>query len=170
MKRQFFFNSNDYWGFLVILISFLAAIWLSVVPLPDWMMLLWPVWPVLLLIFWAVYLPNVVGLGLAWGIGLLMDVIQYTKLGEHALAFCTVYFLSYIMRRQIKAFPMWAQAARVGLIIVVYQLFIAAIQGVLFHWSQFWLFLLPVAASLVIWPWAALLMRNIAVRFYVHRM
>lgn len=168
IKNRHFIRSKDYWGFFVILLSFLAAICLSILPLPLWMNNLWPLWIVLVLIFWAAYLPHVLSPWVVWFVGLLNDVIQGSWLGEHALAFTVVYFISYWMSRQIKVFPLWAQIAKIAMILFVYQALIAICQQN--SLKDIFFFIFPLLTSLILWPWMLFLMRGIAMKFYIHHM
>jgi rod shape-determining protein MreD len=82
LKSHYFISIHNFWGFLAVLMSFLFALCLSILPIPLWMNHLWPFWPVLMLIFWAAYLPKVVSPWLVWFIGLLDDVMQGSLLGR----------------------------------------------------------------------------------------
>lgn len=168
IKKRNFISSSDYWGFLVMLLSFFVAIVLSTLSLPLWMQSVWPLWVVLVLIFWSVYLPHVVSPWVIWFLGLLSDVIHGSLLGEHALSYILIYFFAYSMNRQIKSFPLWEQMLRIVMIILLYQGCIMMIQGV--SLNHIWLFMLPVLTSLILWPWILFLMRSIVIRFYIHQM
>ena len=72
-------------GGWIIVTSFLAALALTVLPLPDWVALIRPEWVALVLIYWCMALPGRVGVGFAWITGLLLDVLRAGLLGQHAL-------------------------------------------------------------------------------------
>ena len=69
-------RSNGLW---VIVVTFIVAMLLSVVALPDsipWELgYLRPQWVVLVLIYWIIALPHRIGIVVAWLIGLLLDVL-----------------------------------------------------------------------------------------------
>lgn len=168
MKRKKSVRHSERGGSVVVLISFVLALCLDIMPLPPWMSSLWPLWTVLILIFWVAYLPHVLSPWVAWFIGLFEDVLQGGFLGEHALGLIFVYFLAHNMSRQIKAFSLLPQMTKIFSILLMYQIFILIVQGVPLKESL--LFLLPVLISLLLWPWILFLMRGIAIRFYIHRM
>ena len=62
----------------------------------------------LALVFWAVHQPHMVGVGVAFGLGLLMDVHQGAVLGQHALAYAVLGYLGWLIRRRLLWFtPEW---------------------------------------------------------------
>lgn len=58
-------------GGWVILLSFIIALLLTTIPLPgllaDWR----PAWVAMMLIYWCIVLPERVGVGIAWLLGLI---------------------------------------------------------------------------------------------------
>src|SRR4051812_37770357 len=105
----------------VIAFSFLVAVTLSIVPMPIWTEGFRPAWVVLLMIYWIIVIPTSVSLGGAWVLGLLLDMLNGTLLGEHAMAMCIVAYLSLKFQRQLRVFPFWQQTLGVFLLIGIYQ-------------------------------------------------
>lgn len=159
---------KNYTGFFVMLALFILSISLSILPIPLWMVNLWPLWSILILIFLVAYLPDVIPLWLIWLMGLLYDVMQGSLLGEHALGFIGVYFLTSRTSQQIKSFPLLTQMIKIAFILINYQLVILFCQG--FAIRDLFLSFLPIITSLILWPWILFLMRKIALPFYIHQM
>lgn len=67
----------------------------------------------LTLVFWAIHQPLRVGVGTAFLFGLLMDVHQGALLGQHALAYALLGFLSITIHRRVLWFPVLSQAIQV---------------------------------------------------------
>ena len=88
--------------------SLLAALALNMLPLgrvvwlPDLLMLL--------LAFWSVHQPQRVGMGLAFVLGLCMDVQHSALLGQHALVYCLLLFGAKSVRRRLLWFSLPVQA------------------------------------------------------------
>ncbi|MDH5540857.1 MAG: rod shape-determining protein MreD [Rhizobacter sp.] len=83
----------------------------------------WPARPDLLalvIVFWNVHEPRRVGVGVAFLMGLLMDVHQGAVLGQHALAYTLLSFLAITVHRRLSAFT------PVGQMLQVIPLFFAA--------------------------------------------
>ena len=85
---------------LALLANFLP--WKSVALAPDFV--------ALVLVFWCVRQPRLVGLGVAWTLGLLTDAGNGVLLGQHALAYSVLAFLSIWLSRRILWFGSAQQA------------------------------------------------------------
>ena len=78
-----------------IFLTLVIALVLAFLPMPEWTTWLRPAWVLMILIYWAMTVPYRVSIGVAWMVGLMVDLLNGTLLGEHALAFTTViYFVS----------------------------------------------------------------------------
>lgn len=73
---------------LCIALSFVAASALNVYPLGFALAAYRPMTLLLVLIFWAIYEPRYVGVGVAFAVGLAADLLLDTRLGHQA--FCAV--------------------------------------------------------------------------------
>lgn len=74
--------------YLVMAISFILASVLSVYPLSVNLALLRPMWMVMVMIFWLIFQPTLIGAGLAFFIGIASDLLLDTRLGMQA--FCAI--------------------------------------------------------------------------------
>ena len=88
---------------LALLANFLP--WRSVALAPDFV--------ALVLVFWCVRQPRLVGLGAGWALGLLIDAGNGVLMGQHALAYSLLAFASITLSRRILWFPLWGQALHV---------------------------------------------------------
>ena len=88
--------------------SLLAALALNMLPLGR---VVWtPDWVQLLLAFWGMREPRRVGMGLAFALGLCIDVHQSALLGQHALVYCALVFAMHLSRRRLLWYSPLAQA------------------------------------------------------------
>src|ERR671916_2935593 len=99
--------------------SFAIALLLNFLPWKD--MRLVPDFVALVLAFWCVRHPRVVGLGVAWAVGLLVDAGNGVLLGQHALAYSLLAFLSIWLSRRILWFGFALQAMHVGAMLAAAQ-------------------------------------------------
>ncbi len=67
----------------------------------------------LVLVFWNVHQPLRVGVGIAFLLGLLMDVHQGALFGQNALAYTLLSFLAVTMHRRLLWFSVFEQALQV---------------------------------------------------------
>lgn len=133
-----------------IVLSFVAALVLSFLPWRD--LRLVPDFVGLVLMFWCVHQPRLVGLGVAWTLGLLVDAGNGVLLGQHALAYSLLAFLSIWLSRRILWFGPWLQALHVGAMLVVVQsvtLLVRLVAGDPYPGAA--VFVGPVAGALL-WP------------------
>ena len=90
-----------------VVIAFIAAIALEVVPLPDFLQPVRPPLPIMVLIYWAMMWPERFGLIAAFIIGICLDILHGQLLGQNALALCVVTYLTLRFHLQIRIFPLW---------------------------------------------------------------
>ena len=96
---------------VALLLNFLP--WSSIALAPDFV--------ALVLVFWCVRQPRLVGLGAGWLLGLLVDVGNGVLLGQHALAYSLLAFASITLSRRILWFPLWGQVLHVAALLVFAQ-------------------------------------------------
>lgn len=155
-------------GIFLIATSFLLALLLSILPLPTWLEFIWPAWLPLILIYWVIALPHRISLGIAWLLGLLLDSLYGTLLGEHAMALAIITYIADHFHRQIRMFPILQQAVSIFFLILAYQTLLVWMQGMLGLFENFYLFWLSALTSMLLWPWLYVLLRGLRQRFYVY--
>lgn len=104
-----------------IVASLVAGLALNMLPLGrvPWM----PDLLMVLLAFWGMQQPSRVGMGVAFVLGLCMDVSQSALLGQHALAYSVLLFGVQEVRRRLLWFGAWVQALQmIGLFAAVHAL------------------------------------------------
>ncbi len=72
----------------------------------------------LALLYWCIREPRLIGVGIAWCLGLLMDVADATLFGQHALAYAVLAYAAEYFRRRVLRFPLWQQAAQVAALLL----------------------------------------------------
>lgn len=150
-------------GMWVIAASFILAMILSVVSMPQFVPVelgyLRPEWVPLVLIYWIIALPHRIGIATAWIVGLLVDVLLGTLLGQHALSFIFIAYIASSLYQRMRMFSVWQQSLIVFAMIGLNQLinfWIESIAG-LVEWSMWYLF--PSIVSAMLWPWIFLILR-----------
>jgi rod shape-determining protein MreD len=102
-----------------IVASFVAALVVDFLPWGD--VRLAPQLAAIVLVFWCVRQPRMVGLGIGWTLGLIADAGNGVLLGQHALAYSLLAFLAVTLARRILWFGPWGQALHVGVLLLVAQ-------------------------------------------------
>lgn len=93
----------------VIIISFFIAIVLTMLTYPDSMRYMIPNWVLLVLFYWCLVAPDRVGVFTGWSVGLFVDILNFTVLGQHALTQALVALIAVSAARKILAYPLWQQ-------------------------------------------------------------
>ncbi len=104
-------------------VSLLVGCLITVIPLPqDWG---WyrPELLVLLVIYWVMAMPQQVGIGMAFAVGLLYDIIEFGTLGLHALAMVAVAYVCLLSYQRIRNYALWQQSAWVFILVGIHQIF-----------------------------------------------
>lgn len=138
-----------------ILVSSLAGLLLAIVPLPSWLAPFRPDFLMLLVIYWSLSAPHIAGLLFAWLCGFGIDVLQGLALGQHALAFLVVAFLTHKWQLRMRIFPVWQQAGAVFALLFIYQFIVFWTDGVIGSPVTSWQRWLPTLTGALAWPLAS---------------
>jgi rod shape-determining protein MreD len=135
---------------LFVLMTILSAFLINILPWGQWYGV--PDMVALVLVFWSIHQPRMVGIGLAFFMGLMMDVHDATLLGQHALAYTLLSYFAIMIHRRVLWFPMATQALHILPLLVMAQ----AVQLVvrMFVSGKFpgWLYFLESLTATAVWP------------------
>lgn len=141
-------------------VSLCLALILTLLPMPSWIAALRPAWVLLVLIFWALVLPGRQSITLAWIMGIMLDVLNGTLLGEHALALTLVIYLAARLNNQLRMVSLFQQGMAVFGLVLIYLFTLFCIQGFLGVLPEGWFYWLPPVTSMVLWPWIYVILRD----------
>ena len=102
----------------ILPLSLLVALLLMLLPMPPALQPLRPYWLALVLAYWVMEDPDRVGLGLAFVIGVVADLVVGTLLGEQALRLVVITFILQRFRARLRFFPMSQQALAIGALLL----------------------------------------------------
>lgn len=156
-----------YQGTGIIIASFIIAFMLTAMPLPDWAQAWRPVWPAMVLIYWCMALPQRIGIGVAWCIGLLLDVQQGTLLGQHALGYTIIAFITLAVHQRVRVCSLPKQALVVCSILFVYMLISLWTRAMTGYPPQQWTYWMPPVTSMLLWPWLFVILRDLRRKYRV---
>lgn len=138
-------------------LGFLSALALSILPMPELISIFRPPWVLLLVLYIEYYLPGQFKLAALLIVGLLLDVLLSTVIGEHSFALLLVTWIASTKSRRLRFFSLFQQICVIGFFCLLYQsviLFIDALLG--FNYSL----VMPVTSAIlgmIIWPWIRVL-------------
>lgn len=141
-------------------ISLLVALLLTAIPLPDWAQAWRPAWVAITVIYWCLAIPERIGVFVAWSIGLVLDVLHGSILGQHALGLATVGYIAVLYHQRIRVFPLVQQSLVVGSMVFFYLGGMSFIYNVLGSRHYGLDYLLGAVTSALLWPWAYIVLRD----------
>lgn len=145
----------------LVALTIIAAILLALLPLPEVLSDLKPYWVALVVIYWAMETRNILNMGIAFLIGLLLDVLSGSLMGLHALSLVVMVFLVKRFRSRLRFFPPWQQALSVLALLVNDRIILIWITALLGEEIPTWKYWLSPLIGMVIWPWLFLFLDRI---------
>jgi len=140
-----------------ILVSFALALFLNFLPWKNVAVV--PDFVALVVTFWCVRQPRLVGLGAAWVLGLITDVGNGVLLGQHALAYSLLAFAAITLSRRILWFGYWGQTLHVAALLIFAQAVGMAVRMAVGADFPGWIILVGPLIGAVLWaPVSALLL------------
>ena len=152
---------------LIILLTFLVALMASIMPLPLSVDAFRPDWVLVVLLYWSLALPSRVNVISAWVMGFILDVLLGSTLGVHAGAMAISVYIVAGNFQKIRNFSVWQQALIVGVLSALYHLIVFWLQRFLTDAVFLPSYLYPVFTTIILWPWAFLLLRKIRRNFRI---
>ena len=149
--------------------AFIIALGLSILPLPGFVSIFRPPWVLLLALYIEYYVPGKSNISILLFVGLLLDVLLSTVIGEHAFALLSVAWIASSRSRRFQFFSMSQQICLIGFFCLLYQALISFMDALFaFHYS----IIMPFASallSMLVWPWIRLLGESFLLNQLTHR-
>ncbi len=152
---------------LILILTFAVSLLLAVMPLPIWAHPLRPQWPLLVLIYWAMAIPERIGIGSAWTLGIVVDLLTSSLLGLHAMGYSIVVYIIIQLHRRIRVFPLWQQAVGIFLLLLLeyfLKIWLLGFTQKIPERESLWIS--PVI-SMILWPWIYIVLRDLRRRFNI---
>ena len=119
------------------------APWPSLVPSPDVI--------AALLVVWNIRSPGRLGLGIAWLLGIVMDVHQGVLLGQHALAYSVLSYGAISLHRRLDGFSLKGQASHVFALFALSTTIVTLVRMMAESVTPNWLVILSPAVNTLVW-------------------
>ncbi len=155
-------------GGFIIIATFILALILTILPLPEWARPFRPAWHSLVLIYWCMATPQRVGVGVGWLLGLIVDVITNTLLGQHALELAVTAFIVAKLHRRMRVFPLWQQAIGVFLLLMLEEIFSIIVMGAIHRPTPALSYWATPFIGMLLWLWISIILRDLRQRFKVN--
>lgn len=135
---------------LFIAFTLIGAFLLNLLPWGTWVGV--PDFVALVLIFWSIHQPRKVGIGVAFFMGLMMDVHDASLLGENALAYTLLSYFAIMIHRRVLWFPLATQALHIVPLLLVTQAVQLVIRMLVSGKFPGWLYFSESLVSVLLWP------------------
>jgi len=152
---------------VIILLTLLLSLIAAIMPMPISIDTFRPDWVLVVTMYWAIALPSRVNVITAWVMGLLLDILLGSILGIHAAAMAMTIYIASGNFQKIRNFSLWQQSLVIGVLAALYHLIVFWLQRLLTDVVFLPSYLYPVITSMILWPWAFLLLRKTRQHFKI---
>ena len=153
----------------LIFLTIVTAVLLTLIPLPGILSPLKPYWVALVIIYWSLETQDIISMGMAFLIGLVLDVLSGSLMGLHALSLVVMVFLVQRFRSRLRFFPPWQQALSVLALLVNDRIILIWITALMGEPLPIWKYWLPPLVGMALWPWLFLLLDRIRAMSRQHK-
>jgi len=135
-----------------IILSLVLAFALTILPIRAEWIVYRPEWIALTFVHWGLVSPNKSSLTLAWFVGLMIDAVYGSIIGQHALGFTIVLFITLRTRSRLVLDSFFQQMFLLCLVLGTYLLINLWILGITGNSPSGWSYWITVCSSLIVWP------------------
>lgn len=143
-----------------VLLTLLLGLVGNVLPVSGVALAVKPDFLALVLLFWCIREPRLIGVGIAWCLGLLMDVADATVFGQHALAYAVLAYAAEYFRRRVLRFPLWQQAAQVAVLLLFCSALVVLVRVVGGAPLPRWTYAVGSLTGALLWPVLTVLLQS----------
>lgn len=155
-------------GLFILWLTLILALVLTILPLPEWARAYRPQWVSLVLLYWCIALPHRIGVGTGFLLGIVLDILTGTLLGQQGLSLALLAYCGRQFRTQLRVSPLGQQAWGVLILLLglhlLNQLITGAISRLPPHLGYWWV---PVMSALL-WPWFFVTLRHLRRRYQIN--
>ena len=144
---------------LFVAVTLIVALLLNLLPLTGTTLTLRPDFLAVVLLYWCIQAPRYVGVGIAWFMGLMMDVGDATVFGQHALAYAFLAYAAEYFRRRVLRFPLWQQAAQVAVLLALCAALVLLVRIVGGAPMPSWWYFASALTGAFLWPFVSVLLQ-----------
>jgi rod shape-determining protein MreD len=143
-----------------ILLTFLMGLLVNLMPMTGMALVLRPDFLMLVVLYWCIQEPRYVGVGVAWLLGVVMDVADATVFGQHALSYAVLAYAAEYFRRRVLRFPLWQQAPQVAVLLLACSALVLLVRFVGGAPFPGWMYFVPPLVGALLWPLLSVLLQR----------
>jgi rod shape-determining protein MreD len=135
-----------------VVLTLALAVLANTLPASGLVLAFKPDFVALTLLYWCIQAPRYVGVGVSWTMGLMMDVVDATLFGQHALAYAVLAYAAEYFRRRVLRFPLWQQAVQVAVLLAACAALVLVIRWIGGAPLPRWTYAVPPIVGALLWP------------------
>jgi rod shape-determining protein MreD len=135
-----------------VALTLFAGFIANLLPVSASVAMLKPDFLALVILYWSIQEPRLMGVAIAWFAGLFMDVADATLFGQHALAYAFLAYAAEYFRRRVLRFTLWHQAAQVAALLVLCAGLVLLVRVVGGAPLPRWTYFVPSLVGALVWP------------------
>ncbi len=143
-----------------IAFTMLAGFIANLMPVTGYVLMLKPDFLALVILYWCIQEPRMMGVGFAWFAGLFMDVADATLFGQHALAYAVLAYAAVFFRRRVLRFTLWHQAAQVAVLLLFCAALVLLVRVVAGAPLPRWTYFVSPLVGALVWPVLSILLQR----------
>ena len=136
----------------LVYLNLIMAVLVKLMPFDKVILVLRPDFVALTLLYWNIHQPQQAGMGIAFLCGLVMDVVDTSMMGQHAIAYCLMTFFALILHRRLRLFSAFRQIPAVLWILLLGQAMIFLTGILAGTYIPEWYFFLGSVTGALCWP------------------
>lgn len=145
----------------LIYLSLFVALLLNLVISDHIALVIRPDFVALALLYWNIHQPRHSGMSLAFVSGIIMDVVNTSTMGQHALIYCVITFFALLFYRRLRMFNIFRQIPAIWWILLLAQTLLLIIGTLTGTYLPDWRILLTSLSGGLIWPFVAILLTSL---------
>jgi rod shape-determining protein MreD len=142
-----------------VMLTLLLGLIGNLLPMSGGALMLKPDFLALAILYWCIQEPRLIGVGIAWCVGLVMDVADATVFGQHALAYAVLAYAAEYFRRRVLRFPLWQQAAQVAVLLLLCAALVLLVRVVGGAPMPRWTYVVGPLVGALLWPVVTVLLQ-----------
>ena len=135
-----------------VVLTLALAMLANTLPASEAVLVFKPDFVALTLLYWCIQAPRYVGVGVSWTMGLMMDVVDATLFGQHALAYAVLAYAAEYFRRRVLRFPLWQQAVQVAVLLAACAALVLVVRWIGGAPLPRWTYAVPPIVGALLWP------------------
>lgn len=143
------------------LIGGLIALILTIIPLPSLVEGFRPFWVLMFVLYFQFYRPGYFGVTGLFFLGLILDVLLSSVMGEHVCALLLTLWVAESKMRRFEFLSIAQQMICITVLSMLYQTVIVLVDSSLGYNTEAIFALEAILTSVLCWPWIKLLLDNL---------